>query len=238
MKEEVKNHLITEYDNLEFKKEFTALKYFFKYNNVRVNIFFDNYDISAPSMSVILVYNKTYYYTSLNIKNTAVRTNYLEKIPLDILKQLLDENNHLYNFFESIEAHILNGNKVIINYEKDTCFANTMKYSRTRSDLPFLHSLRKIKMPNDTLERLFETTGIDKAVLEEIQSEGFTIVRTADVTKRKSLKAIIRNSSISIEYIEWTPVCTPVEIWTFYANDIHSGYGVCYKDEVTYFCAC
>lgn len=199
MKEEVKNRLIVEYDNLKFKKKYTALKYHFKYNNVDVNIFFDNYDISAPSMIMILAYNRKYYYTSLNIKNVAIRTEYLEAIPLDILKQLLDENNHLDSFFKSVETHILSSDIYVINYEKDIFFANTMKYSRQRNDLPFLYSLRKTKMTNETLERLSETTGIDRAVLKKIQSEGFTIVRTDDVNKRKSLTAIIGNLTILIE---------------------------------------
>ena len=199
MKEEVKNRLIVEYDNLKFKKKYTALKYHFKYNNVDVNIFFDNYDISAPSMIMILAYNRKYYYTSLNIKNIAIRTEYLEAIPLDILKQLLDENNHLDSFFKSVETHILSSDIYVINYEKDILFANTMKYSRQGNDLPFLYSLRKTKMTNETLERLSETTGIDRAVLKKIQSEGFTIVRTDDVNKRKSLTAIIGNSTILIE---------------------------------------
>ncbi|MBD5111395.1 MAG: hypothetical protein HDT42_02495 [Ruminococcaceae bacterium] len=199
MKKEVKDRLISEYDNLKHKERFTALKYCFRYNNVYVNIFFDNYDKNVPSMSMILAYNNKYYYTSLNIKNTAIRTEYFRKIPLDILERLLDENNHLGGFFESIETHILNSNKAVINYERDICFANTIRYSRSENDLPFLYSLRRTKMLNDTLEQLSETMGIDRFVLRKIQSEGFTIVRTDDVNKRKSLKAIIGNLDILIE---------------------------------------
>lgn len=198
MRKEVRDHLIDEYDNLKFKGKFTALKYYFKHNNVDINIFFDNYDKSAPSMNMILAYNKKYYYTSLNVNNTEVRTEYLESIPLEILEQLLDDNNHLDGFFEDIEEHILSNNKIVINYETDICFVNTMKYSRSRKDLPFLYSLRKIEMSKNTLERLSETMGIDRSVLEKIQSEGFTIVRTDDINKRKSLVAIIENSTISI----------------------------------------
>lgn len=199
MKKEVKERLINEYDGLKYRERYTALKYCFRYNGVYVNIFFDNYDKNVPSMSLILAYNNKYYYTSLNIKNTAIRTEYFRKIPLNILERLLDENNHLDGFFESIETHILNSKKSVVNYESDICFANTIRYSRSENDLPFLHSLRKTRMLNDTLEQLSEIMGIDRLVLRKIQSEGFTIVRTDDVNKRKSLKAIIGNLDIFIE---------------------------------------
>lgn len=198
MRQEVRDYLIEEYNNLEFRRQFTAIKYRFRYNNVDVNIYFDAYDDKAPSMSMILAYDRTYYYTSLNINNTEVQTEYLEKIPFAILNQILDENYQLNSFFAEIEKHILENNKIVINYEKDTCFINTMKYSRSRADLPFLQSLRKVKMPDDTLERLSETMGIDREILKKIQSEGFTIVRTDDIKKRKHLTAIIKNTDILI----------------------------------------
>lgn len=198
MRQEVRDRLIEEYSKLELKRQFTALKYHFKHNNINVNIFFDAYVDKVPSMSMILAYEKKYYYTSLNISNTEVRTEYLEKVPFVILNQILDENNHLNAFFADIENHILNDDKIVINYERDICFINTMKYSRSRTDVPFLNSLRKMKMTNDTLERLSETMGIEREILEKIQSAGFTIVRTNDVNKRKSLTAIIENSKISI----------------------------------------
>jgi Holliday junction resolvase len=40
--------------------------------------------------------------------------------------------------------------------------------------------------------------GIEREIVEKIQSAGFTIVRIDDVNKRKSLTAIIENSKISI----------------------------------------
>lgn len=198
MRQEVRDYLIEGYNNLEFRRQFTAIKYRFRYNNVDVNIYFDAYDDKAPSMSMILAYDRMYYYTSLNINNTEVQTEYLEKIPFAILNQILDESHQLNSFFAEIEKHILENNKIVINYEKDTCFINTMKYSRSRADLPFLQSLRKVKMQDNTLERLSETMGIDREILKKIQSEGFTIVRTDDIKKRKHLTAIIENTDILI----------------------------------------
>lgn len=199
MRKEVKDHLINEYDSLKFKKPFTALKYKFEYNSVEVNVYFDNYDKYAPSMSLILAYNNKYYYTSLNIKNTAIRKEYLEAIHQDILEQILDKNRQLDSFFESIELHILNNKCIPINYNKDHRFTNTIKYSRGRTDLPFFHFLRRVNMSDDTLEQLAETMGIDRYILKGIQSEGFTIVRTDDVNKRKSLRAEIKKFNLHIE---------------------------------------
>lgn len=198
MRQEVRNHLIKEYSDLKFRRQSTAIKYHFKHNSVNVNIFFDAYDDKTPSMSMILSYDRDYYYTSLNINNTEVRTEYLEHIPSVILNQILDESNHLDAFFADIEEHILEDNRIVINYERDTCFVNTMKYSRSRNDLPFLYSLRNVKMSNDMLERLSETMGINRENLKKIQSAGYTIVRTADINKRKRLTAIIGNTGILI----------------------------------------
>lgn len=199
MKQEVRDHLIAEYGNLKFQTKVTALKYKFEYKSVEVNIYFDNYDKNAPVMSLILAFSKEYYYTSLNIKNTSIRKEYLEDIPQNILEQILDENRKLDGIFESIETHILNNKGFPINYKKDVRFIKTMQYSRSRSDLPFFHFLRKVNMPNNRLEQLVETMGIDRNILEGIQSEGFTIVRTGDVNERKSLKAVIKEAGLNIK---------------------------------------
>lgn len=198
MRQEVRDYLIVEYNKLELKSRFTALKFHFKHKNVNVNIYFDAYDDRVPSMCMILAYERKYYYTSLNIRNTGVQVEYLEKIPSVILKQIVDESNHLNAFFADIEDHILNDDKIVINYKRDVYFINTMKYSRLRKDLPFIHFLKKVKMGKNTLKQLSQTLGVEIEILKKIQSAGFTIVRTEDINKRKSLTAIIENCEISI----------------------------------------
>lgn len=195
---EVKNTLRKEYNNLSYKTKITAIKYSYVYNKVGVNVYFDEYDKENPSLSMILNFEKNYYYTSLNVKNTNIRKEYLEKIPICILKQILNNDNKLDDFFYSIEEHILKGKYVTINYKKDIFFTNTMQYSKRRFDLPFLSAIRKTRMSNDALERLHETMGIDREILFKIQSANMTLVRTSEPEKRKTLIALLDGTAIRL----------------------------------------
>lgn len=198
MRMEVKDRLENEYNELKFKSSTTAIKYHYTYNGINVNLYFDEYDKLNPSLSMVLAYEKKYYYTSLNVKDTNVTKEYLEKIPSCILERILNLDNKLDDFFNSIDEHILNYNYIVINYTKDTYFTNTMKFNRNRSDLPFLHTIRKVRMSDETLCKLYETMGIDRQTLIKIQAENLTLVRTDDPAKRKSLTAILEGIAIEI----------------------------------------
>jgi len=199
MKKETKNRLESEYNKLKYKELETAIKYRYMYNGVNVNLYFDEYDPDNPCMSMILSYEKEYYYTSLNVKDTNITKEYLEEIPKSILECILDFDAKLDGFFNSIDKHILNNDYCVINYKKDTYFVNTMKYNKNRSDLPFLHTIRKVRMTNETLCKLYETMGIDKEILKEIQNKGFTLVRTSDPERRKELTLILEGKGIVIK---------------------------------------
>lgn len=198
MKIEVKNKLQKEYKELKFNTSTTAIKYHYTYNGVNVNLYFDEFDKGNPSLTMILAYEKNYYYTSLNVKDTNVTKEYLEKIPSHILENILNTDMKLDDFFNSIDEHILNNNYIVINYKKDTYFINTMKFNRNRSDLPFLHTIRKVRMSDEALCKLYETMGIDRQILIKIQDENLTLVRTDDPGKRKSLTAILEGIAIKI----------------------------------------
>lgn len=198
MRIEVKDRLEKEYNKLKFKSLTTAIKYRYTYNEVNVNLYFDEYDEFNPSMSMILAYDKKYYYTSLNVKDTNLTKEYLERIPRCILEHILNADEKLDDFFNSIDEHILNGNYRVINYKKDTYFTNTVRFNRNRSNLPFLYTIRKVRMSDETLCKLYETMGIDRLTLEKIQDEKLTLVRTDDPEKRKSLTAILKGIAIEI----------------------------------------
>lgn len=200
MKIEAKEKLLEEYSKLSCKNTTTAIKLVFKYNNVSVNLYFDAYDEDAPSLSMILAYDKDYYYTSLNVKNTNITKEYLVEIPKNILIKILDVNNQLDDFFTEIDEHILSSESEFrpINYGRDIVFTNTLKYNRGRKDLPFLHYTKKVPMKDDTLNNLSATMGIDKDILLKIQKEKMTLVRTDDTKKRKKLTAILQGTNVKI----------------------------------------
>ncbi|MBF0785376.1 hypothetical protein E4T80_07875 [Muribacter muris] len=193
MKNNVREKLIEEYNSLLNKNKSTSIKYYFLLNNVNVNLYFDAYDSNSPLLSMILSSEKKYYYTSLNVNNDNIRVEYLEKIPMIILEKILDKDNTLTAFFRRINEHIMNNNGNVINYNKDVYFMNTIKFAnKSRKDLPFFHHLRKTPMSDSSLELLYQTMGITRDILRKIQSSGYTIVRTGDISKRAVLTTALK----------------------------------------------
>ena len=89
MREIVREYLFNKYDELEYKNKLTSLKFYYKYNGVNINLYFDAYDVDSLSFSVILSYDGEYYFTSLNIMNNTMKTEYLVDIPSKMLGKIL-----------------------------------------------------------------------------------------------------------------------------------------------------
>ena len=83
-------------------------------------------------------------------------------------------------------------------YKKDTIFINTTKFQKGDIDLPFWWYLRKVPMSDDTLNALSERADISRETLLEIQKQGFTLVRTDDIEKRRSLTLILGEHGITL----------------------------------------
>ena len=197
VKERTKSYLINKYKSIPRKTNATCLKYHYVYNNVNVNVYFDAFETKSVTLSIVLIADKKYYYTPLNILNTGITTEYLSKIPSQILEKILVEN-HLDDFYENMEKHLLNDAPYINYYNKDKYFVNTIKYSKSKLDLPFWWYLRKIPMTDDTLYKLNARADITLETLQKIQDEGYTLVRTADPEKRKELTLILQNIDIEL----------------------------------------
>lgn len=198
MKAKTQQILQEQYNKLNSPKPTTAIKYYFQYEKVNVNIYFDAYDKSNLSMCLILNYEKEYYYTSLNINNTKIKTEYLEKIPINILSKILDENKQLNNFYDSIETHIENKKPKIINYKDDVLFKNTLSFSNHRKDLPFIRGIRKVPMTDKTFKNLNETLGININILRQIKDCNMTLVRTNNPELRKNITLILKDLDAKI----------------------------------------
>ena len=174
MKESTKLYLVNRYNRIPRKTKATCLKYHYLYNNVNVNVYFDAFETKSVALSIVLAADKKYYYTSLNI-----------------LK-------HLDNFYENMEKHLLEDNPYVNYYNKDTYFVNTIKYAKSKLDLPFWWCLRKVPMSDDTLKKLNVRADITLETLQKIQHEGYTLVRTADPEKRKELTLILQQVGIEL----------------------------------------
>lgn len=186
--------LHADYKSLHSPKTTTAIKYRFGFKEVNVNLYFDCFDPDSPTFSLILNYEKSYYFTALNIHNNDRTTEYLHEIDGEILKRIL-ENNQLTRFFSCIEEHIQNNDAIAVNYQKDKLFTNTLRYKKTKN-LPFLWHLRKSRMTSQTLENLSRTLGVQKSVLRALQRQNFTLVCTNDPNKRTMLTAVLKNGNV------------------------------------------
>lgn len=202
MHQETIEKLKKDYSQMKIKGNSSVIKYIFKFNSVNVNIYFDEFDKNIPNLSMILIKGDNYYYSSLNILRPEINVQYLEKIPLDILRYLLN-NNKLDEFFIKVENFILENDCYITSYKKDPIFKNTMKYTVTnkvRKDLPFLQGCRHAKMTDSTYYRLQNTFGIEQNVLDKIRDKNLTLVRTSDINRRKNLIFVLENVGLSLNY--------------------------------------
>lgn len=197
MREIVREYLFNKYDELQYKNKLTSLKFYYKYNGVNINLYFGAYDIDSMSFSVILNYDREYYFTSLNIMNNTMKTEYLTDIPSKILGKILVDNK-LEQFYFKMEEHILNNDPVRINYERDKLFVNTIKYKKSGNNLPFWHHIRKVRMTDTTLNELSEHGDISRNILIQIQNQNLTLVRTGDPRKRNNLTMILGEYDIKL----------------------------------------
>lgn len=197
MKEQTRNKLLNDYSQLNFKRKSTCVKYRYDYNSVTVNLYFDAFDPDSNTLTMILSTKKNFYFTTLNVMNPRIRKEYLPKLPSIFLDKILVDNE-LDEFYKHMEDKILETPPITASYRRDTIFINTIKYQKDNIDLPFWWHLRKVSMSNDTLESLSERADISREILLKIQEQGFTLVRTGDIDKRRNLTLILDEHNITL----------------------------------------
>ena len=183
MKESTKAYLVDIYNSIPKKTKATCLKFYYQYHNVNVNVYFDAFDNQSVVLSIVLSAKKI--------------TEYLSEIPPQILEKILVDN-HLDDFYENMEKHLLEDKPYFNYYNEDTYFVNTIKYAKSKLDLPFWWYLRKVPMSDDTLYKLNARADITFDILRKIQQEGYTLVRTPDPEKRKELTLILKQIGIKL----------------------------------------
>lgn len=197
MNESTKNYLIKKYNEIPRKTQATCIKFYYTYNGVHVNVYFDAFDEASTTLSIVLAMDKVYYYTPLNILNRRMKKEYLSDIPSEILEKI-SVDHRLDDFYENMEKHLLEDRPYHNSYSLDKFFVNTIKYSKDALDLPFWWHLRNVRMSDDTLIKLNARGDIPLEVLRKIQDKGFTLVRTADPTKRSFITIILENEGIKL----------------------------------------
>lgn len=197
MDNRAKDKLIENYQRINNKKPEHCLKFRYVYNGVNVNIYFDYFDKKSMSFSLILVADKVFYFTSLNILNKGLNKEYLPKMPYEILSKILKDGK-LDDFYRNMETHILQDNPHINFYSKDKIFTNTLKFKKGDIDLPFWKTIRRQKMSVKTLINLSHRADISIEVLQKIRDNNLTLVRTAKPEERRELTLILNDHNINL----------------------------------------
>ncbi|MEB2791728.1 hypothetical protein [Campylobacter upsaliensis] len=192
---DIKEFLKQKYLMSALKKPQDCLKLSYQYHQVKVNIYFDYYE-NTFNLFLVLNYEKYYYFTPLNIDNLIVKNPYLNDIPKEILKQILD-NGSLKDFYDNMREHMIHDDVQKSNYE-DYEFKNGLKSNKNNDKNPFLSHLRKTPMSENHLNFLNAQFNISKYILQRIRAKGYTIVTTANFSERKSLTLILNESSIKL----------------------------------------
>ena len=194
MELDFKHRLIQNYNSFKEKNDNSTLKYSYSYNNVRVRLYFDTFDNESLSLTVVLIYGDQYYYSPLKIGSGGVITSYLPKLSGPILSRLLYDGQ-LKKFYSNMNNHILSDEFELSSYESDKDFLKGISYENKQkkktSNPPFWYCLRRKRMSDKTLKVLKETMDIEAEKLLRIQAANMTLVRTADIRKRKTLTAIL-----------------------------------------------
>lgn len=177
------------------KKPEDCLKLSYQYHQVKVNIYFDYYE-NTFNLFLVLSYEKSYYFTPLNIDNLIVKNPYLNDVPKEILRQILD-NGSLKDFYDNMREHMIHDDIQKSDYE-DYEFRNGLKSNKNNDKNPFLSHLRKAPMSENHLNFLNTQFNISKYILQRIRAKGYTMVTTADVSKRKSLTLILNDCDIKL----------------------------------------
>lgn len=195
MKNSTKDYLIGKYNKCQHSKS-SCVKFYYNYNDVKVNLYFDAYEPESTNLSLVLIYEEYYYFKVMNILNENLDSEYLKDIPNQILNRILVDNS-LKKFYETMEINILNSEPFKTTYN-DKIYSNTLKYNRKDDELPFWYCIRHKRMTDITLEKLLQSMDISRDTLQEIQSRRLTLVRTPDCNKRKELTVILDEFNITL----------------------------------------
>lgn len=198
MNEQTKNKMLQDYSKLRFKGAGNCVKYWYKYKDVNVNLYFDAYDKDSLSLIIIMITDGLFYGAPLNIMNTSLKKEYLPKLP-PTFRNKITIANKLDTFYEDMQKQILNVKVYDTNYLNDTIFSQTYRFQKSIIELPFLSDKRNMRMTDAMLEQIHGQFHISRKVLYQIQQKGYTLVRTDDIAKRSTLRCILNEIGIELD---------------------------------------
>lgn len=170
-----------------------CLKLTYQYNSVKVALYFDEYDEITCNLFLILSYGDYVYFAKLDIETLVTKNPYLEETPLAILEQIKKDES-LKSFYGVMRDKIQNTElkKSSYNHQDFKQVANNSK----KGDEVFFWNLRKVNMQKDHFDFVKNKLKLSSRILQAIRNQGYTIVTTNNIHKRKKLIYILNHYKI------------------------------------------
>ncbi|WP_077388094.1 hypothetical protein [Helicobacter bilis] len=170
-----------------------CLKLTYQYNGIKVALYFDEYDEITCNLFLILSYGDYVYFAKLDIETLVTKNPYLEETPLAILEQIKKDES-LQNFYDVMRDKIQNTElkKSSYNHQDFKQMANNSK----KGDEVFFWTLRRANMQKDHFDFLQKKLKLSSHILQAVRNQGYTIVTTNDIHKRKKLIYILNHYKI------------------------------------------
>ena len=170
-----------------------CLKLTYQYNGIKVALYFDEYDEITCNLFLILSYGDYVYFAKLDIETLVTKNPYLEETPLAILEQIKKDES-LQNFYDVMRDKIQNTElkKSRYNHQDFKQMANNSK----KGDEVFFWTLRRANMQKDHFDFLQKKLKLSSHILQAVRNQGYTIVTTNDIHKRKKLIYILNHYKI------------------------------------------
>lgn len=170
-----------------------CLKLTYQYNSVKVALYFDEYDEITCNLFLILSYGDYVYFAKLDIETLVTKNPYLEETPLAILEQIKKDES-LKSFYGVMRDKIQNTElkKSSYNHQDFKQVANNSK----KGDEVFFWTLRRANMQKDHFDFLQKKLKLSSHILQAVRNQGYTIVTTNDIYKRKKLICILKHYKI------------------------------------------
>ena len=168
----LRNKLSKQYKMQKCFNASDCLKLTYQYKSVKVALYFDEYDEINCNLFLILSYDNCVYFTKLDIDVLEAKNPYLEKSPYVILEQIKKDES-LKSFYGVMRD---NNNK--------------------KGDEVFFWTLRRANMQKDHFDFLQKKLKLSSHILQAVRNQGYTIVTTNDIHKRKKLIYILNHYKI------------------------------------------
>ncbi len=170
-----------------------CIKLTYQYNGVKVALYFDEYDEITCNLFLILSYENYVYFTKIDIDALVTKNPYLEDIPFVVLEQIRKDES-LKSFYDVMRDEIQNAElkKSSYNHQDFKQVANNSK----KGDEVFFWNLRKVNMQKDHFDFVKNKLKLSSRILQAIRNQGYTIVTTNDIYKRKKLIYILKHCKI------------------------------------------